>query len=280
MDLLESLGTAGTEHAGDTSFMQHLTETRDYLQRWGCAPFLCNVGLLHSIYGTESFQPEASLRVTERSRVQEAAGDRCERLCFVNCVMERETFDAAIVRLCNSGLRGCLHGGELLSVEPEFRIVTRKGDCSDAVTWNAATGARHTCIPNSFMLSQRELMQLATMLLADWLQQVPHHEASMSVLRPRLYSHSLGGVKGNWVIHKGGWWSMRREIWASIAQMLGGQAEADYIRVFAELDAVADGACHWQPLEDGEVTSRELMRSRGAKEGSKRRLAPAGTSKL
>ena len=73
---------------------------------------------------------------------------------------------------------------------------------------------------------------------------------------------------------------MGREIWASIAQMLGGQAEADYIRVFAELDAVADGACHWQPLEDGEVASRELMRSRGAKEGSKRRLAPAGTSKL
>lgn len=72
---------------------------------------------------------------------------------------------------------------------------------------------------------------------------------------------------------------MRRDVWAAIAHMLGGEAEADYARVYDALDAVADGECTWQPLQNGELMSRELMRSHGAKEGSKR-AAVAATSRL
>ena len=172
IEFITSLGTEETEHAGDTSFMQHLTETRDYLERWGCAPVVCDVGLLHSIYGTESFQPEASVPITARERVRAVVGDRCEHLCFVNCVMVRQTFDAAVAELCSSGLRGVLHTTEALADAPQFRIGVREGDPSDAVVFDPATGARHASLPPSFHMSQREFVDLATMSLADWLQQV------------------------------------------------------------------------------------------------------------
>lgn len=313
MELLVSLGVEGAEHAGDTSFMTHLAETRDYLLRWGCATFLCDVGLLHSICkpkggrpavaatlhrlsaathhlclassthmisrvcppfcadGTESFQPEQSLRVTEREQVVAAVGERCEQLCFVNCVMERESFDDAITALAASGLRGCLHRTDALSTEPEYRIRARKGDPSDAVTWDSDTDARHASLPHEFVLTQRELVDLATMLLADWLQQVPHHEASMDAVRKPVHmeSHTLGGVKGNWIIPKGGWYSLRRHVWESCAQILGGQAEYDYRRVFAALDNVAEAPCEWRALDDGEVMAREAMRAHGAKLGTR-----------
>lgn len=199
-----------------------------------------------------------------------AAGERCEQLCFVNCVMERETFDDAITTLAASGLRACLGRSCILSTEPEYRIRARKGDPSDVVVWDFETGSRHASVPAEFMLTQRELVDLATMLLADWLQQVPHHEASMDTIRKpvHLESHTLGGVKGNWEIPRGGWYSVRRQVWASCASILGGQAEEDYHRVFAALDEVAVAPCEWRPLDAGEVMAREAMRAHGAKAGS------------
>ena len=221
--------------------------------------------------GTEAFQPEQSLRVTDRQQVVEAAGERCEWLCFVNCVMERESFDNAIAELADAGLRGCLHRTDALSTKPEFRIRARKGDPSDAVTWNVETNSRHASLPEVLLLTQRELVDLATMLLADWLQQVPHHEASMDADRKPVHmeSHTLGGVKGNWVIPKGGWYSVRRQTWESCAQIIGGQAEHDYRQVFAALDEVAEAPCAWRPLHDGEVMAREAMRAHGSKVGSR-----------
>lgn len=228
-----------------------------------CAPFCAD--------GTESFQPEQSLRVTEREQVVAAVGERCEHLCFVNCVMERESFDDAITALAASGLRQCLHRTDALSTEPEYHIRARKGDPSDAVTWNSDTNARHASLPEEFVLTQRELVDLATMLLADWLQQVPHHEASMDAVRKPVHmeSHTLGGVKGNWVIPKGGWYSLRRQVWESCAQILGGQAEYDYRQVFAALDKVAEAPCEWRALDAGEIMAREAMRVHGAKLGTR-----------
>jgi hypothetical protein len=233
------------------------------LLRWPVSPRAAD--------GTEAFQPEQSLPVTERARVVAAAGERCESLCFVNCVMERESFDTVITGLAATGLRRCLNQPETLSAEPEFPIGARQGDPSDAVTWDAAANARHASLPSQFVLSRRELVDLATMLLADWLQQVPHHEASMDAeLKPiHMESHTLGGIKGNWVIPRGGWYSVRRDTWEAIAVILGGQAEEDYRRVFGALDSVAEAPCHWRPLESGEVMAREAMRAHGAKEGSR-----------
>jgi hypothetical protein len=274
VEFLLSLGTDQAEHAGDTTFMQHLTETRDLLRKWGCAPFVCEVGLLHSIYGTEAFQPPESLPVSERARVQAVAGAECERLCFINCVMVRESFDEAVATLCKDGVRSCLERGTTeLPAEPEFEIAARPGDPSDAVTWDPHTGARYANLPEKFVLSRRELVDLGAMLLADWLQQVPHHEASMTDDKPlHMESHTIGGVKGNFVVAKGGWWSLRRETWDSLALICGGEANADYHRVFGALDAVAQAPCEWRPLGQGELMARSVMREHGSKAGS--RLAP------
>lgn len=107
------------------------------------------------------------------------------------------------------------------------------------------------------------------MLLADWLQQVPHHEASMDPGHVHMESHTLGGIKGNWVIPKGGWYSVRRQVWESCALILGGKAQQDYRRVFAALDNVAEAPCEWRPLEAGEIMAREAMRAHGAKAGNR-----------
>ena len=63
VDFLLGLGTDATGHAGESLFIDHLTETRDYLRRWGCEQHVCESGLFHSIYGTEAFQPKESLPV-------------------------------------------------------------------------------------------------------------------------------------------------------------------------------------------------------------------------
>ena len=205
---LLDIGTGDVGHAGDDSdFMTHLTETRDYLHRWGCAPFLCDVGLLHSVYGTEAFQPESSLPVSERATVREVAGGRAEDLVFLNCVMQRETFDAAVARLHGTGLRDALAAADRLP-GPEYEIRVRDGDPSDAVTFDAASGGRHPSLPASVHLTTQELVDLATMLLADWLQQVPHHEASMSEEDKPVHheNYTRDGRLGVFEIPVAGWW--------------------------------------------------------------------------
>ena len=53
----------------------------------------------------------------------------------------------------------------------------------------------------------------------------------------------------------GGWWSMQRELWGHVSDLLGGQAKDDYESVFGALDEI--GEAHgwpkttWRPLAPG-----------------------------
>lgn len=77
------------------SYLAHGIGVYRDLKAWGCDEDLCRAGLFHSIYGTQIFQSFA-LPVDRRGELQGLIGKRAEWLAYVNCFMDRETFDAQV----------------------------------------------------------------------------------------------------------------------------------------------------------------------------------------
>jgi hypothetical protein len=96
-DYLVSLGTDDVPHSGDSAFLAHLIGVYRDLERWRCDQAVCEAGLFHSIYGTEKFK-RFSLPLERRGEVQALIGERAERLAYLNCAMDRPSFDATVVR--------------------------------------------------------------------------------------------------------------------------------------------------------------------------------------
>ncbi len=137
---LESLGTADVEHTGG-DFLQHLCAVHDLLAEHGADAELAAAGMFHSIYGTERFQG-FSLPLDQRGRVRALIGERAERIAWVNCVMDRASFDNAVAQ--------ALEGADPLA---------------DSLTVRDREGA---AIP----MSAEQLRDLAHIHLFDWLEQV------------------------------------------------------------------------------------------------------------
>jgi hypothetical protein len=98
-ELVEFLAGLGTERVAHTegSFLAHLIGVYRDLESWGCDESLCRAGMFHSIYGTEKFQKFA-LPLERRDDVRRLLGERAERLAYVNCAMDRESFDRAALQ--------------------------------------------------------------------------------------------------------------------------------------------------------------------------------------
>ncbi len=136
-DFLQSLGTKDVPHTGE-GFFAHLVAVYRDLKKWGCDEAVCLAGLFHSIYGTEKFRL-FGLSVDRRDEVIALIGEHAERVAYINCVMDRATFDSLV-----------LHGGEL-------RVRNRDTD-----EW--------------IEMTEREFHDLKTMHLCDWLEQVPRSQ--------------------------------------------------------------------------------------------------------
>jgi hypothetical protein len=95
--------------------------------------------MFHSIYGTEKFQG-FTLPLVRRDEVRALIGDRAEHLAYLNCAMDRASFDRALLQ----------------SAEP-YRIIDR------------ITGVE---IP----LPQHDFDDLCRVHLFDWLEQVPRSQ--------------------------------------------------------------------------------------------------------
>jgi len=95
IDFLRSLGTEDVPHSGEKGFLAHLVAVFRDLEAWGCDRDLCRAGLFHSIYGTELFR-RWSLPLERRGDVQALIGERAERLAFVNCMMDRTSFEVLL----------------------------------------------------------------------------------------------------------------------------------------------------------------------------------------
>lgn len=141
IDFLHSLGTAEIDHSGH-DFLTHLKAVHDLLEKHDAGPELAAAGLFHSIYGTEKFQG-FSLPLTERERVRSLIGERAEFVAWLNCIMDRGTFDAAI--------SAALAGERTLSIND------RSGNPPIELTVD-------------------QLRDLATVHLFDWLEQVERSE--------------------------------------------------------------------------------------------------------
>jgi len=141
IDFLHSLGTAEIDHSGH-DFLTHLTAVHDLLDQHDAEPELAAAGLFHSIYGTEKFQG-FSLPLTERVRVRSLIGERAEFVAWLNCIMDRATFDAAI----SAALAG----------ERTLSISDRDGNPPIELTVD-------------------QLRDLAAVHLFDWLEQVERSE--------------------------------------------------------------------------------------------------------
>lgn len=95
-DFLVGLGIEKVDHTSKT-YLGHLVSVHRLMQTQGCSEELCQAGMFHSIYGTQQFQG-FKLEVDRRQEVRDMIGERAERLAYLNCAMERSTFDTAVAR--------------------------------------------------------------------------------------------------------------------------------------------------------------------------------------
>lgn len=171
-DFLQSLGTRDVPHTGE-GFFAHLVAVYRDLNKWGCDEAVCLAGLFHSIYGTEKFRL-FGLPVERRQEVIDLIGPHAERVAYINCVMDRSTFDAIVQQ------------GDDVKADA-LRVRNR-----DTNEW--------------IDMTPREWLDLKTMHLCDWLEQVPRSQE----------------------------WNYRRDTYHTIAQQLGGIPLTAYERVYAE----------------------------------------------
>ena len=156
-DFLVSLGTETVAHS-NKSFLAHLIGVYCDMQAAGCTEEVCRAGMFHSIYGTELFQ-KFQLPLERRPEVRALIGERAERLAYLNCVMDRASFDESVAR-----------------GEPPHRVVDR------------VTG-------EEVVLSSDDFDDLCRIQLYDWLEQVPRSRMGWNYRRDayRRMAERLGG---------------------------------------------------------------------------------------
>lgn len=137
-DFLVRIGIDEIPHT-HKSYLAHLVALYHMLEAQGCPEDVCRAGMFHSIYGTEKFQG-FTLPLERRDEVRGLIGDRAEHLAYLNCAMDRASFDRAVEG----------------DAEP-YRIVDR------------ITGA-------PVELAQRDFDDLCRVHLFDWLEQVPRSQ--------------------------------------------------------------------------------------------------------
>ncbi len=92
-DFLVELGIEKVPHTEKT-YLGHLVNVYRLMENEGCTEELCRAGMFHSIYGTQQFQG-FKLELDQRPTVAKLIGNRAEKLAYLNCAMQRETFDEA-----------------------------------------------------------------------------------------------------------------------------------------------------------------------------------------
>jgi hypothetical protein len=156
-EFLVGLGVADVAHT-EKSYLAHLVGLYRLMAQRGCSEEVCRAGMFHSIYGTERFQG-FKLPLERRADVRGLIGERAERLAYINCAMDRASFDRAVEQ----------------GREP-FRVRDR------------LSGEEH-------LLSGDDFDDLCRIHLYDWVEQVPRsHEWDYRRKGYRALAERLGGV--------------------------------------------------------------------------------------
>ena len=116
-DFFQQVGAADVSHT-TKSYLAHAIAVHGDLKKWGCDEDIQNVGLFHSIYGTQRFQ-RFTLPLERRDEVKALIGERAEWLSYLNCAMDREHFDNETLK--GSGPEGFLdrYTGEVIKLSPQ-----------------------------------------------------------------------------------------------------------------------------------------------------------------
>jgi hypothetical protein len=93
-DFLVALEIEKVPHT-ESTYLAHLISVHQYMQSQGCTEEVCRAGMFHSIYGTELFQG-FKLPLDRRAELRGLIGDRAEWLAYLNCAMDRASFDRAL----------------------------------------------------------------------------------------------------------------------------------------------------------------------------------------
>src|SRR5262245_9025465 len=96
VEFLSGLGIESVPHT-QKNYLAHLIAVYRFLKDRGSDEEVCRAGLFHSIYGTEMFQG-FKLPLDSRPQLRALIGDRAEQLAYLNCAMDRTSFDAAVER--------------------------------------------------------------------------------------------------------------------------------------------------------------------------------------
>lgn len=154
---LDTLGIDDVPHSGEKGFFAHLIGVYKDLESWGAERDVCRAGLFHSIYGTEMFRRWA-LPLERRQEVKSLIGERAEWIAYVNCLMDRSTFDS------------------LLESDGPYRIRNRE------------TG-------ETMEMTRRDFDDLVRVHLCDWLEQVERSDKwDYRANEWKQMAHRLGGV--------------------------------------------------------------------------------------
>jgi hypothetical protein len=92
-DFFMAVGANDVSHSEKT-YLAHAIGVHNDLKEWGCSEDVCRGGMFHSIYGTQKFQ-SFTLPLERRPELRELIGERPERLAYLNCMMDRDSFDRA-----------------------------------------------------------------------------------------------------------------------------------------------------------------------------------------
>ena len=156
-DFLVRMGVGEVPHT-HKSYLAHLVAVHRSLESQGYPSHVCRAGLFHSVYGTERFQG-FKLPLDRREEVRALLCDRAERLAYLNCAMDRASFDRALEQ-----------SGEPFSVR-------------DRLTGQVVA------------LSGADFDDLCRVHLFDWLEQVPRSRHGWGYRREayRTMAERLGG---------------------------------------------------------------------------------------
>lgn len=123
-DFLLAQGVEQVSHTGK-SYLAHVIGVYKLMETQGCTEEVCRAGLFHSIYGTERFQG-FKLPLERRAEVRALIGERAERLAYINCAMDRSTFDRAVKQTGDHyTIRDRLSGAEVELSRADFDELCR-----------------------------------------------------------------------------------------------------------------------------------------------------------
>jgi hypothetical protein len=117
VDFFKTTGAAGVEHT-DGSYLGHCAAVYRDIKRWGFDEELARAGLFHSIYGTGIFQRFA-LPIERRGEVRALAGEWVERLAYLNCAIDYDSFDREVLRATPPYRMRDRFTGEEIDMTPE-----------------------------------------------------------------------------------------------------------------------------------------------------------------